>query len=52
LASNDVLLTFGSGPSPLLNMVPIAPGTFQMGQVGVAEAVHPVTLSTPFCIGK
>jgi formylglycine-generating enzyme required for sulfatase activity len=52
LASNDVLLTVGSGPSPLLNMVPIAPGTFQMGQVGVAEAVHPVTLSTPFWMGK
>jgi formylglycine-generating enzyme required for sulfatase activity len=33
-------------------MVPIAPGTFQMGQVGVAEAVHPVTLSTPFWMGK
>jgi formylglycine-generating enzyme required for sulfatase activity len=52
LASNDVLLTVGSGPSPLLNMVPIAPGTFQMGQAGVAEAVHPVTLSTPFWMGK
>jgi len=41
-------------PNPLLNMVPIAPGTFQMGQVGVygAEPVHQVTLTAPFWMGK
>jgi formylglycine-generating enzyme required for sulfatase activity len=39
-------------PNPALNMVAIAPGTFQMGQVGVAEPVHQVTLSAPFWMGK
>ena len=39
-------------PNPQWNMVAIAPGTFQMGQVGVAEPVHQVTLSAPFWMGK
>jgi formylglycine-generating enzyme required for sulfatase activity len=55
LASNDVLLTVGSGPSPLLNMVPIAPGTFQMGSMaGPAneQPVRQVTLTRPFWMGK
>jgi formylglycine-generating enzyme required for sulfatase activity len=39
-------------PNPTLNMVAIAPGTFQMGQVGVAEPVHQVTLSQPFWMGR
>jgi formylglycine-generating enzyme required for sulfatase activity len=55
LASNDVLLTVGSGPSPLLNMVAIAPGTFQMGSTAGnsnEQPVRQVTLSTPFWMGK
>ena len=31
--------------------VPIQPGTFQMGEVGVAEPVHSVTISYPFWMG-
>jgi formylglycine-generating enzyme required for sulfatase activity len=55
LASNDVLLTVGSGPSPLLNMVPIAPGTFTMGSTAGSsneQPVRQVTLSAPFWMGK
>ncbi len=45
-----------SGPlNPALNMVAIAPGTFQMGSVavgGTAVPVHPVTISQPFWMGR
>jgi formylglycine-generating enzyme required for sulfatase activity len=34
-----------------LGLVPIQPGTFQMGEVGVAEPVHSVTISYPFWMG-
>jgi formylglycine-generating enzyme required for sulfatase activity len=54
LASNDVLLTVVSGPSPLLNMVPIAPGTFQMGSMAGQldeRPVRTVTMTSPFWIG-
>jgi formylglycine-generating enzyme required for sulfatase activity len=52
LAGNDVALTVVQGPTAALNMVPIAPGTFQMGHIGVAQPVHQVTLSSPFWMGK
>jgi formylglycine-generating enzyme required for sulfatase activity len=42
-------------PNPLLNMVPIASGTFQMGSTAGSsneQPVHAVTLSTPFWMGK
>ena len=42
-------------PNPLLNMVPIAPGTFNMGSTAGfshERPVHQVTLSTPFWMGK
>jgi formylglycine-generating enzyme required for sulfatase activity len=41
--------------NPALNMVPIAPGTFQMGSTAGnsnEQPVHQVTLSTPFWMGK
>jgi formylglycine-generating enzyme required for sulfatase activity len=43
-----------AGPSPALNMVPIAAGTFQMGSTflgGNSAPVHPVTITRPFWIG-
>jgi len=42
-------------PNPLLNMVAIAPGTFQMGSTAGTtneQPVHQVTLSAPFWMGK
>jgi formylglycine-generating enzyme required for sulfatase activity len=42
-------------PNPLLNMVPIAPGTFQMGSMAGnpdEQPVRQVTLSSPFWMGK
>jgi formylglycine-generating enzyme required for sulfatase activity len=39
-------------PNPLNDMVPIAPGSFLMGQAGVAEPVHQVTLTYPFWMGR
>ena len=42
----------GQHASPSLQMVPIAPGTFQRGQVGVEEPVHQVTLTNPFWMSK
>jgi formylglycine-generating enzyme required for sulfatase activity len=51
-------------PNPLLNMVPIAPGTYQRGSPvtplnvapyfnhATAQPVHPVTISRPFWIGR
>jgi formylglycine-generating enzyme required for sulfatase activity len=55
LASNDVTATVAAGPSPLLNMVLIAPGTFQMGSNLISsneQPVHQVTLTMPFWMGK
>ena len=42
-------------PNPLLNMVPIAPGTFQMGSMAgypEEQPVHQATLTQPFWMGK
>ena len=42
-------------PNPLLNMVPVAAGTFQMGSTavgGTAAPVHAVTITQPFWVGK
>jgi formylglycine-generating enzyme required for sulfatase activity len=55
LAGNDVSLTVVPGPSAALNMVPIAPGTFQMGSWAGSlneQPVRAVTLSHPFWMGK
>jgi formylglycine-generating enzyme required for sulfatase activity len=44
-----------AAPNPLLNMVPIAPGTFQMGSTAGQsneQPVHQVTLTQPFWMGK
>jgi PKD repeat protein len=50
LASSNLVIV---GPiNPLLNMVAIPPGIFQMGQIGLAEAVHQVTISSQFWMGK
>ena len=41
--------------NPALNMVPVQPGTFQMGSVligGAAAPVHTVTITRPFWVGK
>ena len=49
------LVFVGSLPSTALNMVPIAPGTFQMGSMAGnpdEQPVRQVTLSAPFWIGK
>ena len=35
-----------------LEMIWVEPGTFTMGQVGVAEPVHEVTLTEGFYLGK
>ncbi|MBM3962787.1 MAG: formylglycine-generating enzyme family protein [Planctomycetes bacterium] len=59
-ASNGLELRIGiDGPSniinPSLNMVPIAPGTFQMGSMAGnsnEQPVHQVTLTNPFWMGK
>lgn len=55
-ASNDVEETVWSGSlNPALNMVAIAPGTFQMGSVltyTTASPVHAVTISSPFWMGR
>ena len=50
----------GNPPSPThivpsadnLEMIWVEPGTFMMGQVGVAEPVHEVTLTEGFYLGK
>lgn len=42
-------------PSPVLNMVPILAGTFQMGSTGwnsSEEPVHSVSITRPFWIGR
>ncbi|MEQ1632639.1 MAG: SUMF1/EgtB/PvdO family nonheme iron enzyme [Planctomycetota bacterium] len=42
-------------PNPLLNMVRVAAGTFQMGSTfvgGTAAPVHSVTITRPFWVGK
>ena len=39
------------GPIQRVGFVTIQPGTFQMGEVGVAEPVHTVTISYPFWMG-
>lgn len=58
LAGNDVRLTVVDGPNAALNMVPIAPGTFQMGSTAYQSLfpeeapVHQVTLTQPFWMGK
>jgi len=42
-------------PNPLLNMVPVAAGTFQMGSVAgfsIEQPVHAVTITRPFWVGK
>jgi formylglycine-generating enzyme required for sulfatase activity len=62
LADNDLAVVLADGPLASLNMVTIAPGTFQMGSNAATGApyfsqawerpVHPVTISRPFCIGK
>ena len=64
LAGNDVALTVVDGPSAALNMVAIAPGTYQRGSSVTplnvapyfnqadAQPVHPVTISRPFWIGR
>ncbi|MBM4247480.1 MAG: hypothetical protein FJ148_27445, partial [Deltaproteobacteria bacterium] len=44
-----------TAPESALGMVPIAPGTFQMGSTAGQsneQPVHPVTLSYPFWMGK
>ena len=35
-----------------LEMIWVEPGTFMMGQIGVAEPVHEVTLTEGFYLGK
>ena len=64
LAGNDVALTVVDGPSAALDMVAIAPGTYQQGSSvtplsvapyynqGVFQPVRPVTISRPFWIGR
>jgi formylglycine-generating enzyme required for sulfatase activity len=64
LASNDVALTVVDGPSAALDMVAIAPGTYQRGSPVTplvvapyfneanAQPVHAVTISRPFWIGR
>ena len=42
-------------PNPTFNMVPLSPGTFQMGSISVGDTAvptHQVTLSRPFWVGK
>ncbi|MBL8726040.1 MAG: formylglycine-generating enzyme family protein [Planctomycetes bacterium] len=53
-ASNDVEATVWSGSlNPALNMIAIAPGTFQMGSVAAGAApVRAVTISRPFWMGQ
>lgn len=52
-ADNDLSLVVSDSPSPSLNMIPIAPGTFQMGSPSVfAIPVHAVTISRPFWMGR
>src|SRR5262249_12869999 len=50
LADNDLTLTVG----PSGNMVPIAPGSFSIGDASISRAtpVHTVTISSQFWIGK
>lgn len=58
LTDNDLEVVVGPvapAPPASLNMVAIAPGTFQMGSVtvgGAAVPVHPVTITSPFWMGK
>ncbi len=53
-----VLAPLAANVNPTLNMVPIAPGTFQMGSTAYQSTwpqeapVHQVTLSYPFWMGK
>ncbi len=45
-----VLCSNSTACSTIAGFVQIQPGTFQMGQVGVAEPVHSVTINYPFWI--
>ena len=51
LESNNTL-TLDLNASVNLEMIWVEPGTFMMGQVGVAEPVHEVTLTEGFYLGK
>jgi len=63
-ADNELTLSIANTPLPSLNMVTIAPGTFQMGSSVTplnvapyynradAQPVHQVTITRPFWIGK
>lgn len=64
LTDNDLEIEVAAPPPASLNMVPIAPGTFQMGSPVTplnvppfynqanAQPVHPVTITRPFWMGK
>jgi len=57
-SDNDIAVTIGSGSvGGGQNLVPIAPGTFQMGSAtsnpgGTSLPVHTTTLTYPFWLGK
>ena len=55
LSDDDLELVVSEPPPASLNMLPIAPGTFQMGSVavgGTANPVHAVTIARPFWMGR
>jgi formylglycine-generating enzyme required for sulfatase activity len=55
LTDDDLEIVVSAPPSASLNMIAIAPGTFQMGSVVVgspATPVHSVTISSPFWMGR
>jgi formylglycine-generating enzyme required for sulfatase activity len=52
---SNLVVVGSSQPNPSLNMIPIAPGTFQMGSTAgqpEEQPVRQVTLTAPFWIGK
>ena len=54
LSDDDLEIVVSAPPSASLNLIAIAPGTFQMGSALVAlEApVHAVTIARPFWVGR
>ena len=55
LSDDDLEIVVSAPPSASLNLVAIAPGTFQMGSVAVgspATPVHAVTIARPFWMGR
>ena len=63
LTDNDLEIEVAAPPPPSLNMVAIAPGTFQMGSPEpllvapyynhpISQPVHAVTITRPFWMGK